>query len=204
MIEAIEKKQLNNIATWMVPIRQTRLPSSLTGVFFMDGNPLPDTCITLYNVGWEEENLTLFLPVTAPLQWTFHDSIPGWMLLRSAQLFRFKYKIQFDDKALLNGQITPFLLGLPVPKWIVNATMYRGEVFDNGDTWKRKNLWFGGKLRIGEYVLRRVVDEEGRYTPAFDYMLAQVQSACLVVARTSATVNPTDAELTCQSASEAA
>ncbi len=55
MIASIEKKQLDNIATWMIPITETNLPSLLKGVFFMDGNPLPDDCITMYNLEWDKD-----------------------------------------------------------------------------------------------------------------------------------------------------
>ncbi|RUT09699.1 hypothetical protein DSM106972_001940 [Dulcicalothrix desertica PCC 7102] len=177
----IETRQLANIATWMVPVKSTDLPTVLKGVFFMDGNPLPDHCITMYNLEWDKENLVLFLPVFAPLQWTFHKSIPGWLLLIGAQISRFSYKIQFEDKTLQRAQVTPLSFGITIPKWLVNATMYQDTNSNNGDTWQRKNLWFGGTVRIGEYTLRRVVDENGCYTNAFQDMLTKVKSECLVI-----------------------
>ncbi|KYC38119.1 hypothetical protein WA1_37860 [Scytonema hofmannii PCC 7110] len=183
MIGAIEKKQLDNIATWMIPVKQTNLPTVLKGVFFMDGNPLPDDCITMYNLEWDTETRSFVLPVFAPVQWTFHNSILGWILLRSAQLTQFQYKFQFDDETLQRAQITPFAFGLPIPKWIVDLTMIQDKDSNNGDIWQRKNVWFGGIPRIGEYTLRRVVDEDGRYTPAFNDMLTLVQNECLAIAR---------------------
>jgi hypothetical protein len=188
----IEKKQLDNIATWMISFKSTGLPSILKGVFFMDGNPLPDTCITFYNQEWDAEKLTVSIPVAAPLQWTFHDSIPGLLLLLGAKLSRFTYKVQFEDETLQNAQVIPLSFGIPIPKWIVNATLSQVENSSNGDTWNRKNIWFGGIPRIGEYILRRVVDEEGNYTPAFEDMLTRVPHQCLVVARTSELMNQTD------------
>jgi hypothetical protein len=185
MTETIEIKQLDNIATWMIPIKQTDLPSVLKGVFFMDGNPLPDYCITMYNLEWDSENLSLDLPVFAPVQWSFHNSILGRLLLLGAKLTQFTYKIQFEDATLQRSQITPFALGLPIPRWIVYPTMSQVENSHNGDTWKRKNVWFGGRSRIGEYTLRRVVDEDGSYTPAFNYMLTKVQNECLVIVNDS-------------------
>ncbi|MBW4562794.1 MAG: hypothetical protein KME32_16920 [Mojavia pulchra JT2-VF2] len=185
MAEAIEKKQLENIATWMIPIQETNLPPALKGVFFMDGNPLPDDCITMYNLEWDAQNQSLVLPVFAPVQWTFHNSILGWLLLRAAQLSRFAYKIQFEDEMLQQAQIIPFTFGLKIPRWIVNLTMSQDENSKNGDIWKRRNVWFGGIPRIGEYTLRRIVDEDGNYTPAFKDMLAKVQNDCLVIVNNS-------------------
>jgi hypothetical protein len=183
--ESIDKKRLDDIATWMISVKPTNLPSVLKGVFFMDGNPLPDVCMTMYNLEWDSENRTLFLPVFGPRQWTFHDSIAGLILLRSAQLTQFTYKIEFEDDTLQKAHIVPLALGLPIPRWILDLKMYQDPNNNNGDTWQRKNFWFGGVLRIGEYILRRVVDENGNYTPAFKDMLAKVPNDCLVIARNS-------------------
>jgi hypothetical protein len=43
----IETRQLNDIGTWMKQDRETDFPDILKGVFFMDGNPFPDDCLTL-------------------------------------------------------------------------------------------------------------------------------------------------------------
>jgi hypothetical protein len=177
----IENKQLDNIATWMKPVKETNLPNILKGVFFMDGNPLPDDCITMYNLEWDAENNTLFLPVFGQLQWTFHNSIPGTLLLISCWLSQITYKIQFEDKTLQKSQITPITFGIPIPKWIINATMCLSESSQNGDIWQRKNIWFGIIPGIGDYTLRRIVDENGNYTSAFNDMLAKVENECLVV-----------------------
>ncbi|HYX18933.1 MAG TPA: hypothetical protein VE944_32205 [Nostoc sp.] len=181
MTELIEKKQLNDIATWMIPIKQTNLPSVLQGVFFMDGNPLPDTCITMYNLEWDTQNRTLVLPIFAPLQWTFHNSIAGWILLRSIQLLKATYKIQFEDETLQEAQIIPVFLGIPISRAIVTCTMSQDKNSLNGDIWYRKNVWFGGISRAGEYTLRKVVDKDGCYTPAFNDMLTRVKNECLVI-----------------------
>ena len=182
MVELIEKKQLNNIATWMIPIKETNLPSVLKGVFFMDGNPLPDTCITMYNLEWDTQNRALVLPVFAPLQWTFHNSIAGWILLRLVQWFELTYKIQFKDETLQEAQIIPFLLGIPISTSIVSFTMSQDKNYLNGDIWHRKNVWLGGLSKAGEYTLRKVVDKDGSYTPAFYDMLTRVENECLVIA----------------------
>jgi hypothetical protein len=176
----IETQRLDAIATWMKPLKTTNLPAVLKGVFFMDGNPLPDHCITMENLDWDAENLMLLLPVSAPVQWTFHKSFPGWLLLRAAQLARFSYNIKFADDTLQQAQVLPIGFGISVPTWLVYATMIRAEN-SSGDIWLRKNVWLGGVPRIGEYTLRRVVDAEGQYTAAFTDMLTKVADECLIV-----------------------
>ncbi|MDJ0733794.1 MAG: hypothetical protein QNJ47_06850 [Nostocaceae cyanobacterium] len=183
MILKIEKQQLDNIATWIKPTKETNLPDILKGVFFMDGNPLPDDCMTfMYNSEWDAEKLTLFLPVFAEVQWTFHNSIPGQLLLLAVWLTRLTYKIQFEDETLRIAQIIPLTFGIPTPKWIVDFTMCQDENSHNGDTWKRKNLWFRLIPGIGDYTLQKIVDKDGRYTPAFKDMLSKVENECLVIA----------------------
>ncbi|MBD2196439.1 MULTISPECIES: hypothetical protein [Calothrix] len=181
MIKPIEKKQLDNIATWMVPTVETKLPTILQGVFFMDGNPLPDDCITFYNLEWDTQDLSLLLPVFAPLQWTFHNSFAGWLLLIGAQISRFTYKVQFEDETLQRSQIIAFAFGIPIPKWILDFTMIQDENSPNGDIWYRKNTFFGRFSGMGNYTLRKVVDAEGKYTPAFSDMLSKVNNECLVI-----------------------
>ncbi|AHJ29869.1 hypothetical protein PN465_17825 [Nodularia spumigena CS-584] len=185
MSKTIEKKQLENIATWMKPIEQTNLPTALKGVFFMDGNPLPDDCITMYNAEWDTQQLTLVLPVFAPVQWTFHSSIGGWFLLRAVQFTQLTYKIQFEDESLRRSHIIPFVLGWRIPKWLFNATMNQDKNSHNGDIWQRENLWLSLIPQFGNYTLRRIVDEDGRYTPAFNNMITKVANECLVIGRNS-------------------
>ena len=178
----IEKREFENIGTWMKPVKETNLPDVLKGVFFMDGNPLPDDCINMYNLDWDADNKTLFLPVFGKNQWTFHTSILGIILLIGAWLVRFTYKIEFEDEQLTRSRVIPLVFGIKVPKWMINATMCRDENSQNGDIWERKNLWFGTITRLGDYTLRRVVNEDGTQTPAFKDMLSKVGKECLIVA----------------------
>ncbi|MBX2865610.1 MAG: hypothetical protein KTR27_18820 [Leptolyngbyaceae cyanobacterium MAG.088] len=181
MTGSVVAQKFEDIATWMTVTQPTNLPDVLKGVFFMDGNPLPDDCITLYNQEWDNTTNCLTVPVTGPTQWTFHRNFLGWVLLRGAQLSGFRYKIQFEDNTLQQAQVIPITFGLPVPRWIIDATMCQHGDNSNGDLWERKNIWFGGFPRVGEYVLRRVVDENGQYTPAFQDMLNKVDTECLVL-----------------------
>ena len=181
MAVSIVNQKLDNIATWMNPTPSDSLPDVLKGIFFMDGNPLPDDCITLRNLEWNEKTRSLTVVVGAPLQWTFHRSIFGRLLLLGARLVRFRYLIEFEDSTLFNGQVVPIVLGIRTPLWLVNATMCRDANAENGDIWQRKNVWLGGIPYIGEYVLRRIVDADGEYTPAFQNMLEKVNPECLVV-----------------------
>lgn len=185
MMTTIEKRKFDDIATWMIPVRETQLPSVLKGVFFMDGNLAPDDCINMYNLDWDGKNYSLLLPVYAPLQWAFRDSILGLILIWLVQLSQLTYKIQFTDASLQTAQVIPLIFGTEVPLWLFNGKMYQDESAVNGDIWQRQNIWLSIIPRFADYTLRRIVDEAGNYTPAYQYMLTKVQQECWVIVEKS-------------------
>ena len=85
----IEEKQLKDIANWMKVEHPAELPEVLQGIFFMDGNVLPDDCLTMYSSDWNAEQLTLLLRVFDHVIWTFYSSIAGRMLLYLVKFSRF-------------------------------------------------------------------------------------------------------------------
>ena len=82
----IEERRCDRIQTWISTGQGTNLPNVLKGIYFMDGNKLPDNCFTM-DAQWDSDSLTLFMLVFDPLQWTFHPSISGRILLWLVQLF---------------------------------------------------------------------------------------------------------------------
>ena len=178
----IEKRQHKDIATWMLADKSAELPAVLQGVFFMDGNPLADDCLTMHGSKWDADSLTLLLPVFASRQWTFHTSAEGRRLLNGVKFARLTYSIRFEDETLQRAHITPIVFGLPIPKWIVDFLMYRDESSTNGDTWIRRNSWFRG-TPSGGYTLRRIADKDGKHTPVFTDMQSKVDDECLVIAK---------------------
>ena len=178
----IQKKQLKDIATWMKPEKLTELPEILQGIFFMDGNILPDDCLTMSGGKWNPDDLTLSLPVAAPKIWTFHSSLAGKMLLYGAKLSRITYLFRFTDQSLRHAHITPIVFGLSIPQWIADFLLDIDENHPNGDIWYRKNIFFGGSPDKG-YTLRRIVDKDGNHKPAFEDMLAKVDNDCLIIAK---------------------
>ncbi len=178
----IEKKQLKDIATWMQVEHPAELPEVLEGIFFMDGNGLPDDCLTMYSSEWNADNLTLVLRVFDPVIWTFHSSTAGRMLLHFVKFARFTYLFRFSDATLQHGHITPIVFGWSVPQWLVDFLIDQAPNTPNGDIWYRRNSFFGRPPDSG-YTLRRVVDKNGNHTSAFEEMLSKVDSDCLIIAK---------------------
>jgi hypothetical protein len=92
------------------------LPEVLQGIFFMDGNVLPDDCLTVYSSDWNADQLTLLLRVFDPAIWTFNSSMGGRMLVYLVKFSRFTYLFRFSDATLQHGHITPIVFEWSVPQ----------------------------------------------------------------------------------------
>lgn len=178
----IENKQNRDIATWMQVEHPKELPEVLKGIFFMDGNGLPDYCLTMQNADWNAENLTLLLRVFDPIIWSFHSSPAGRMLIYFVNFARVTYLFRFSDETLDRAHITPILFGWHLPRWMVDFLFDRDPNTPNGDIWYRKNSFFGGPADSG-YILRRVVDKNRNPTPAFGDMLSKIDDDCSIVVK---------------------
>ncbi len=176
----IEERRFDEINTWMSTGQGTNLPEVLQGIYFMDGNVLPDDCLTM-NDQWDQDTLTLSLQVFGPLKWTFHPSNSGRMLLKLAQLTKLVYEIRFKDNTFRRADAIPKVLGLRLPTWIVVFEMNQIEDSVDGSIWERRNLGFFRLIPMGGYILRKVVDPKGQKTAMFDDMLTKVQETCIVV-----------------------
>ena len=180
----IESKQNKDIANWMQVEDPKELPEVLKGIFFMDGNGLPDYCLTMQTAEWNPDNLTLLLRVFDPIIWSFHASPAGRMLIYLVNFARVTYLFRFSDETLQQAHITPILFGWQVPQWMVDFLFDRDPNTPNGDIWYRKNSFFGGSADSG-YILRRVVDKNRNPTPAFQPMLSKIGEDCLIVVKDS-------------------
>lgn len=173
----LEERLFRTIGQWM-PTGQN-LPDVLQGIYFMDGNELPDDCLTL-NATWEAETLSLKLPVFGPRQWTFQPSPAGRRLFSLVKALRLTYEIRFQDETLRHAIVIPTILGIRIPRWITEFTMTQTNDSRNSEAWDRRNTVFFRLIPAGGYILRKIVDGQGAKLPAFDAMLTQVQETCLV------------------------
>ena len=176
----IEERRFDRIQTWMSTGKGTDLPDVLKGIYFMDGNKLPDDCFTM-NAQWDSDSLTLFMGVFDPLQWTFHPSISGRLLLKLVQLFKVVYEIRFQDDTFRRADAIPTALGIRLPLWIVAFEMNQTEDSIDGSTWDRRNVGLFRSIPLGGYILRKIVDRDGQKLPTFDNMLTKVRETCIVV-----------------------
>ena len=170
--------QVENLANLLAGEKTQDLPEILQGVFFMDGNPLPDDFIKFDGAKWDGRTKILRLSVSAPLQWTFANSSSGRQLLNSAKSTNTIYEFQFDDN-LRSAQITPIILGLRAPKWLVDFSLIQ----INEKTWDRKNSWLGGLFDNFGYTLRKILDKNGQPTSEFAGVQSKIPQEFLVVTK---------------------
>ena len=182
----IEERRFDDIQTWMSTGQGTNLPEVLQGIYFMDGNKLPEDCVTLNaSASWNPEILTLSIRVCDPFQWTFESSPAGRKLLQQNKSQRLLIKIRFQDDTLRRADVIPLFYGIKLPRWILGFEMNQSEDSVDGMTWYRKNNGFFGLIPLGGYVLRKIVDKNGKKTPAFNDMFAKVQETCIVVTKSN-------------------
>ena len=175
-------RQLNDIANWMLADKTTEIPEILQGVFFMDGNPFPDDCLTLQGAEWNASSLTLVVQVFAPFQWTFAPTDGGRRLLTFARFTKLTYDIQFDE-TLKSAQITLILFGQRLPKWIADLSMVQTSNSIDGSEWYRKNSWFMGLSNAWEYTLRKILHPNGQHTSKFNELEPKIPKEFLVIDR---------------------
>lgn len=168
--------QVENLKNLLSGEKTRDLPEILQGVFFMDGNPLPDDFIKLEGATWDKTSKILKLPVFGPLQWTFANSNSGRLLLNSANFTKTIYEFQFDD-SLQTARIIPIILGLRIPKWLFEFSLV--QIDEN--TWDRRNSWFGGLFDNFGYTLRKILDQNGQPTSEFAGVQSKIPQEFLVI-----------------------
>lgn len=178
---SFEERQFKNIGNWMPTGRGTNLPEVLQGIFFMDGNPFPEDCMT-FNSTWDAENRTLKFKVFGLQQWTFHATVVGRIWLSLVRILGAGVEVRFQDDNLRHAVVRPTMYGLfSMPRFLMEWTMTQTQDSVNGETWDRRNTIFFGMFPAGGYVLRKIVDHKGQKKVAFNQMLTQVQETCLVI-----------------------
>ncbi|TPX56747.1 hypothetical protein CcCBS67573_g09318 [Chytriomyces confervae] len=146
-----------------------RVPSIWHGVFYTDGNPLPDETCSIANGTWHEAENAYYIPVYGPGVWGFDDNLAGRALYHAAKMVQLNYKIQFDAQtgiASFHG-----IVGLgtdhhhtttELPSWFGDFTAIPTE---NPNIFIRRTLLAG---RETVYRLVRIVNGDGSRTPEYE------------------------------------
>ena len=180
----IETKKLKDIATWMKAEHPPEFPEALQGIFFMDGNILPDYCLTMSNSEWNADQRTLLLRIyeTSCLGHFIHQWRDGCYFY-AVKFSRFSYLFRFSDATLQHGHITPIAFGLSVPPWIMDFLIDRDPNTPNGDIWDRRKLVFSAELLKKAIHSAELSTKMGTPQQHFLIFLSKVGSDCLIIAQ---------------------
>jgi len=160
-------------------------PDDLQGVFWMDGNAIPEELACLSYAAWDDANDTFLLnKVNGNLAWSYLDSRFGkfiaWFQERAEatgmQVF------QFESRDLSEGRIwscTSYAYQdinwlTSLGKWTMNRLDVDGVSFKRGCYWL--HAAFGERLELGSYTLRKIMHTDGTpLQPAYDEFVAYMK-----------------------------
>ena len=142
----------------LIASESSGIPDALEGLWWMDGNPLPDEVISFGASRWNSDERATRIVVYGERIWSWHGNLAGRLLYRRTRRVRLVYEFRFDPD-MTHGTIVPIItfLGIRVriPGALTRLTMER--VRDG--LWLRKSLFFGLIPHI--YHLRRIVSGAG-------------------------------------------
>jgi hypothetical protein len=155
----------------------TGTPSNLSGIWWMDGNPLPDEAASFGGATVNRDQRTILLPVYEDGIWTWHPNVAGRALYAFVNACRMTYEFRFNA-TFDAADITPiFTIGnntLRIPASVARFTLR----YVRDGLWIREN-WRDNRL-IGTYTLRRIGSADGKPTEAFNDYLAAAPSRLLL------------------------
>ena len=159
---------------------RTGLPASLQGLFWMDGNPLPDKLVSFGASSWDAATRTTRIKVYDEGIWSWHGDLAGRALYGFVRAVELTYELQFNE-ALDFAEITPILhvsgKTVRVPSSIVRFT---ARLTGEGVLLRESYLF--GRL-FNTYHFRRVVTADGQRLPAFDDYVAVAPPTSVIAER---------------------
>jgi hypothetical protein len=144
----------------------TQTPKALQGIWWMNGNPLPDEMVSFASVKWQpiEENgevvgYTGSLPVYDAKVWSWHDSPSGKKLYDLVRKVKLVYVAEFN-KDFSYGIVTPTFEVGPLPVEIPPTKLLTFAMRKVSDDEYSRDSLIGGLP--SKYRFRRMVDGNGK------------------------------------------
>ncbi len=156
----------------------TGTPPALQGLWWMDGNPLPDEVVSFAGAEFSEivqngevVGHHVVINTTDEGVWSWHHSLPGYMLYFNLRMSRAQhimdFNLDYSYADLTLGSARGFNLGDIVGGEGGDSSATLVKVNEN--EYRRDTVFFGGDVR--SYRLRRIVDGDGNRLPAYqDYV----------------------------------
>lgn len=150
---------------------QSAIPAPLQGLWWMDGNPLPDEFVSFAHSAYDVQSHKVTINVYDQDIWSWHGNEQGSFLYDLVQRFKLTYELTLNEEETFI-QIIPVItfkgIAIHVPRALVNFTARA----DGDGRWIRESQFFGQEF--GSYTFRRVVDRNGvKDQDVFDAYLQQ-------------------------------
>lgn len=158
----------------------TDTPAPLQGLWWMDGNPLPDEVVSFAGTKFEalkEDGVVVGYEAYAPVYdegvWSWHDSREGKLLYGAVKKFKLVYHIVFNAD-FTQGEVTPTLDLLPGPlkSEIPQSMLLKFSMKQVSPVEYSRDSIIAG--RPSAYRFRQIVDAQGQLLPAYDDYLKSV------------------------------
>lgn len=151
-------------------------PDDLQGIFWMDGNKVPEELVCLSYASWDSDK-TLLTKVNGTLAWSYLDSSIGRFISwfqEKAESSGMQY-CQFEGSDLKEGRFyAATTYKYEDFNWLSSIAEFSMERLDEpGVNYKRGCYWFntvfGRRLDVGSYTLRKIMHtDKTPVQPAYD------------------------------------
>ncbi len=156
------------------------IPDILQGIWWMDGNPLPDELLSFGLTTWDVANRKTTIDVYGEHIWTWHGNLRGRALYEFVRRVKLVYEIELNeaqDFVLITPIIHLGKLPIRIPPEVVKFT---ARLVGDGH-FVRESYLYGKKFH--EYDLRRVVRSDGTREEAFDAYVKQAPPRTFIAER---------------------
>lgn len=163
------------------------LPTKLQGVFWMSSNAAPELLAVLEGSWFDPDRRLVKLDSGGAYNWSYSTGLTGWLywfFLRISFIFCSELHIHFSDDGYNVARMPLYVCGCCPNSWKCDGVwMPMGMWWDleqiDDNTWDRPIYLYcmpWRKWELGSYILRRVIDENGSETPAFNDMMRSLKS----------------------------
>lgn len=167
------------------------LPDKLKGVFWFSNNAAPELLMCVEGQYFNPKQRLINFESAGTYSWSFSTGFVGWMywcFLRCSYMLCSELHIKFEDDEYTSAKLDLYVCGcckdgsrcdgcwMPMCQWWTmkqrDENSWDRDIYLYCMPWRR---W-----KMGSYILKRVIDQDGEALPAFDEMMASLKSGEVV------------------------
>lgn len=174
-IREVDLYQLEDYMDW----DNSDLPLSFKGLWWMDGNPVPEVVVAFGAADFDEDTNSINFDYNAPGAYTLYPSLRSQALWESTYRTGSKGLVQFDSSMDLENPMMGDTGQLSLRSKILGIPL---DIKGMSVTYVKEGLW----QRVTTvatlshcYNLRRIVDENGQKLPAYNHFIEKTQKEAL-------------------------